>query len=67
MKNVLTKHGFSKASSYDCIHVVALRNCEPELLYLLLAYLSNMCLDKCCVSDSWKVSSLVRVRMLGYE
>ena len=33
----------TKTSGPDCILVVALKNCEPELSYLLLE-LFNMCL-----------------------
>ena len=31
VKIAITNLGFSKASSYDYIHMMALRNCEPEL------------------------------------
>ena len=40
--------------------MVILKNCEPELSYLL-AELFNMCLEKSCVPDCWKVSSVVSV------
>ena len=40
--------------------MVVLKNCEPELSYIL-AELFYMCLKKCCFSDCWKVSSLVNV------
>ena len=49
----------SKASGPDCIPVV-LRNCEPELSYIL-AELFNKCLKECCFPDFWKVSSVVPV------
>ena len=49
----------SKASGSDCIPVVVLKNCEPELSYIL-AELFNKCLIKeSCFSDCWKVSSVV--------
>ena len=37
----------SKASGPDCIPVVVLKNCEPELSYIL-AELFNKCLKKSC-------------------
>ena len=51
---------FSKASGPDCILVVVLKNCEPELSYIL-AELFNKCPKECCFPDSWKVSSVVPV------
>ena len=39
-----------KASGPDCIPVVILRNCEPELSYIL-AELFNMCLNESCFPD----------------
>ena len=50
----------SKASGPDCIPVVVLKNCEPELSYIL-AELFNKCLKKFCFPDCWKVSSVVPV------
>ena len=50
----------SKASGPDCIPVVVLKNCEPELSYIL-AELFNKCLKECCFPDCWKVSSVVPV------
>ena len=44
----------------DCIPVVVLKNCEPELSYIL-AKLFNMCLKESCFPDCWKVSSVVSV------
>ena len=38
--------------------VVVLKNCEPELSYIL-AKLFNKCLKECCFPDCWKVSSVV--------
>ena len=52
--------GLSKASGLDCITVVVLRNCEPELSYIL-AELFNRCLKESCFPDCWKVSSVVPV------
>ena len=51
---------FSKASGPNCIPVVVLKNCEPELSYIL-AELFNKCLKESCFPDCWKVSSAVAV------
>ena len=40
--------------------MVVLKNCEPELSYIL-AELLNMCLKESCFPDSWKVSSVVPI------
>ena len=40
--------------------VVVLKNCEPELSYIL-AELFNKCLKESCFPDCWKVSSVVPV------
>ena len=50
----------SKASGPDCIPVVVLKNCEPELSYIL-AELFNKCLKESCFPDCWKVLSVVPV------
>ena len=47
-------------SGLDCILVVVLKNCEPELSYIL-AELFNKCLKESCFPDCWKVSSVVPV------
>ena len=54
VKKVITNLDSSKASGPDCIPVVVLENCEPELSYIL-AKLFNNC------PDCWKVSSMVPV------
>ena len=41
IKKVMTKLGSSKVSGPDCIQVVVLKNCEPELSYII-AELFNM-------------------------
>ena len=57
----------SKASGPDCIPVMVLKNCEPEISYIL-AELFNKCLKESCFPDCWKVSSVVPVlRMLGKD
>ena len=50
----------SKASGPDCIPVVVLKNCEPELSYIL-AELFNKCLKESYFPDCWKISSVVPV------
>ena len=50
----------SKTSGPDCIPMVVLNNCEPELCYIL-AELFNKCLKECCFPDCWKLSSVVPV------
>ena len=50
----------SKASDPDCIPVVVIKNCEPELSYILAEHF-NKCLKESCFSDFWKVSSVVPV------
>ena len=48
----------SRASGPDCIPVVVLKNCDPELSYML-AELFGKCLRGFCFPDRWKVSSVV--------
>ena len=50
----------SKASGPDCIPVVVVKNCDPELSYIL-AKLFNKCLKEPCFPDSWKVSTMIPV------
>ena len=60
VKKVITNLDSSKVSGTDCIPVVVLKNCEPELSYVL-AELFNMCLKESCFPDCWKVSSVAPV------
>ena len=60
VRKVVMNLDLSKASSPDCIPVVLLKNCEPELSYIL-AKLFNKCLNESCFPDCWKVSSVVPV------
>ena len=55
VKKVITNLDLSKASGPDCIPVVVLKNCEPELSYIL-AKLFNKCLKESYFPDCWKVS-----------
>ena len=60
VKKVIINLDLSKASGPDYIPVMALKNCEPELSYIL-AELFNKCLKESCFPDCWKVSSVVPV------
>ena len=60
VKKVITNLDLSKTSGPDCISVVVLKKCEPELSYIL-AELFNMCLKESCFPDCWNVSSVVPV------
>ena len=60
VRKVVMNLDLSKASGPDCIPVVVLKNCEPELSYML-AELFNKCLKESCFPDCWKVSSVVPV------
>ena len=55
VKKVIPNVDSSKISRPDCIPVVVLKNCGPELSYIL-AKLFNMCLKESCFPDCWKVS-----------
>ena len=59
-KKVIMNLDLSKASGPDCIPMVVLMNCEPELSYIL-AELFSKCLKELCFPDCWKVSSVVPV------
>ena len=60
IRKVVMNLDLSKASGPHCIPVVVLKNCEPELPYIL-AELFNECLKGSCFPDCWKVSSVVPV------
>ena len=60
VRKAIVNHDLSKASGLDCIPGVVLKNCEPELCYIL-AELFNKCLKESCFADSWKVSSVIPV------
>ena len=57
VKKVIMSLDFLKASGPDCIPVVVLKNCEPELSYKL-AELFNKCLKQSCFPDFWNFSSV---------
>ena len=60
VRKVAMNLDLSKVSGADSIPLVALKNCEPELSYIL-AELFNKCLKESCFPDCWKVSSVVPV------
>ena len=60
VKMVVTDFDSSKASGPDCIPVMILKNCGPELSYIV-AELFNMCLKESCFPDYWEVSLVVPV------
>ena len=55
VKKVIINHDLPKTSGPDCIPVVVLKNCEPELSHIL-AELFTKCLKESCFPDSWKFS-----------
>ena len=59
VKKVIINLNLSKASGPDCIPVVVLKNCDPELSYILVE-LFNKCVKESCFQDC-RVSSVVPV------
>ena len=60
VEKVIMNIDLSKTSGPDCILVVVIKNCEPELSYIL-AELFDKCLKESCFPDCWNVSSVVPV------
>ena len=60
VKKFIINLNLSKASGPDGIPAVVLKNCEPELSYIL-AELFNKCVKESCFQDCQKVSSVVPV------
>ena len=60
VKKAISNLDSSKTSGPDGIPVVVLKNCEPELSFILTD-LFNLCLKESCFPDCWKVSSVVPV------
>ena len=56
VKKTINNLDLSKASGLKCIPVVVLKNCEPELSYIL-AELFDMCLKEFSFPYCWKVAS----------
>ena len=57
IKKVIMNLDLFKPSGPDCIPVVVLKNCEPELS-VILAELFSKCLKASCFPHCWKFSSL---------
>ena len=64
VRKVVMNLNLPKASGPDCIPGVVLKNCEPELSYILTE-LFNKCLKESCFPECWKVSSVVPVFKIG--
>ena len=64
VKKVIINLDLSKASGPDCIPVVVLRNCEPELSNILVE-LFNKCLKESRFPDCWKVSLVIVFQNTG--
>ena len=62
-KKVIMSPDSTKVSAPDCIPVVVLKNCEPEISYIL-AELFNKCLKKSCFP--YKGLQLKTVAMLVF-
>ena len=60
VKKVITNLDSTRVFRPACIPVVVLKNCEPELSYIL-AQLFKMSLKESCFPECWKVSSVVPV------
>ena len=60
VKKIIMDLDLSKTSGLDCIPLVALKNCELEISYIL-AELFNKCLKESCFPDCCKVSSVFPV------
>ena len=60
VKKVITDLDSSKTSGPDCIPLVFLKKCKPDISYLL-AKLFNMFLKEPCFPDCWKVSMVLPV------
>ena len=60
VKKVIMNFDLSKTSSPHCIPLVVVKNCQPELCYII-AELFNKCLKKSYFPDCWKVSSVIPV------
>ena len=60
VKKIIMSLDLSKASGLDCIPVVVLKNCKPELSYIL-AELLNKYLKESLFPDCQRVSLVVPV------
>ena len=64
VNKVIMNLDWSEASGPDCIPVVVLKNCDPELSYIL-AKLFNKCLKEVCFPECWFHRWSLYLRMLG--
>ena len=62
VKKVIMNLDSAKASGPDCIPVLVLKNCEPELSYILAKFFK--CLTKSCFSDFFISGPSLYLRML---
>ena len=60
VKKVIMYLDSSKAFGPHCIPMVVLKNCEPEISYILTK-LFNICLKESCFQECWKVALVVPV------
>ena len=60
VEKVIINLDLSKTCGPDRIPVMVLKNCEPELSYIL-AEVFNKCFEKSCFLECWKVSSVVPI------
>ena len=60
VKKVILNLDLSKVFGPDCIPVVVLKNCEPELSYILAEHF-NKCFKESCFPNCWKLSLVVPV------
>ena len=58
VQKVIANPDLPKVSSPGCVAAVVLRNCDPELSFILAELLSK-CLKETCFPDYWKVSLVV--------
>ena len=66
VKNVISNLDLLKTSGPNCILVVVLKNCQPQLSYVL-DDLFNMCLQEFVIPGCWNVSSEVPVLDVYHE
>ena len=60
VKKFITNLDSSTVFGPECIPVVVLKTCEPELSHILAEFF-NRCLKESCLPGCWKVSSVVHV------
>ena len=60
VRKVIADHDSSHACGPDCISVVVLKNCEPEISHIL-AEIFKMRLQESCFPNCWKVLSVAHV------